>query len=199
MKNTGKKIGLFGGTFDPVHMGHLIIADSVYEFKGLDTIIFIPSAYPPHKSSDIMFNAHKRFKMLSLAVKDDPRFVVSDIELKREGLSYTIDTLREMKATLPDDTDLSFIVGMDNLFEISTWKAPRDILNECSILVAERRCDMHREIPGWLKDRVEMVSAPAIEISSTDIRQRIREGKSIRYLVPDVVLKEIQNSRLEKN
>ncbi len=191
MKVTGGKIGLFGGTFDPVHIGHLIIAESVGEYAGLDTVIFIPSANPPHKSSDMMFSAEERFKMLSLAVNDNPRFVVSDVEMKRDGPSYTIDTIKEMKAAFPQDTELLFILGMDNLFEIDLWKNPHEIIKECKLLVARRVCDECGEIPVWLKEYVEMVDVPLIGISSSDIRRRIKNGESIRYLVPDAAVEVI--------
>jgi len=193
MKTIGKHVGLFGGTFDPVHIGHIIIAHLVAERKNLDTVIFIPSARPPHKgSNDIMFGVDERYRMLARAIEDNPRFVVSDIEIKRHGPSYTIDTIRDMKRDLPEDTDLRFIVGMDNLYEIKLWKNPKDIVRECPVLAAKRICDTEGDIPEWLMDNVEIVDIPLIEISSTDIRRRIREGKSVRYLVPDAVFEEIK-------
>lgn len=197
MNNIGKKIGLFGGTFDPVHIGHLIIADSICDLKCLDKVIFIPSARPPHKGSDILFDAGERFKLLSLAVHGDPRFLVSDIEMRREGPSYTIDTIREFKAMLPPDTELSFIVGMDNLYEIDLWKNPYDIIRECRILVAGRICDKSRKISDWLIGNIEMLDVPLIEVSSSDIRKRIREGRNIRYLVPDAVANEIHGIQIK--
>ena len=186
-----KKIGLFGGTFDPVHIGHLIIAETVLEQSGLDMVMFIPSARPPRKHHELMFTAHKRLKMLSEAIKDNPNLVVSDIEMKREGPSYTIDTIREIKAALPSGTELSFIVGKDNLYEMETWKDPHAIIEECTILVADRICEKKCDIPYWLKTKVKMVNIPLLEISSSEIRNRIRKGKSIRYMVPEVVEKEI--------
>ena len=195
MRRNVKKIGLFGGTFDPVHIGHLIIAAAVCDIMDLDTIIFIPSARPPHKGSkDILFNPEERFEMLSLAVRDNPRFSVSDIEMQREGASYTIDTIREMKSKLPPDSEVSFIVGMDNLYEMELWKDPQDIIRECRILVAQRVCDNSKDLPDWIDENVDMVDVPLIEISSSDIRKRIRAGRSIRYLVPDTVMKRIQDS-----
>ncbi len=186
-----KKIGLFGGTFDPVHIGHLIIAETVLEQSGLDMVMFIPSARPPHKHHELMFSVHQRLKMLSEAIKDNPNLVVSDIEMKREGPSYTIDTIREIKAALPSGTELSFIVGKDNLYEMKTWKDPQAIIEECTILVADRICEKKCDIPYWLKTKVKMVNVPLIEISSSEIRNRIRDGKRIRYMVPEVVEKEI--------
>ncbi len=182
-----KKIGLFGGTFDPVHNGHLIIARSVCETLGLNSVIFIPSARPPHKNSDIMFSAEERFRMLCLAVKKISCFTVSDIEMTRKGLSYTIDTILEIKKTLQADTDLAFIVGRDNLSEIETWKDPQAILDQCKIVVADRPFTTKNDNPEWLMKKVEFVKVPLIDISSSDIRRRIREKKSIRYLVPDSV------------
>jgi len=193
MKKSVEKIGLFGCTFDPVHLGHLLIADAVRERKGLNKVVFIPSSRPPHKCDDIMFNAEERYRMLSLAVRDDPGFIVSDIELTRSGFSFTIDTIREMKASFPREADLSFIVGMDNLYDINTWKDSHDIIRECRILVAKRVCDNCKEIPDWLRENVELVDVPIIEISSSDIRQRIRDGSNIRYMVPRVIWKKIYN------
>jgi len=192
MSDTYKKIGLYGGTFDPVHIGHLLIAASVLESKQLDRIIFIPSARPPHKSSDIMFGADARLRMLEKAVDGDSRFAVSDIELKRDGFSYTIDTIREMKKEYSDLTELFFIVGMDNLYEIEMWKNPRDIIKESKVLAANRICDESRPLPPWVVDNVEIVDVPLIEISSSDIRKRIHEGRSIKYLVPDAVYSELK-------
>lgn len=189
---TRKKIGIFGGTFDPVHTGHMIIAEAVLEQANLDAIIFIPSARPPHKYYELMFDAKRRFKMLSEAVKNNPNFFVSDIEMNRKGPSYTVDTIREIKAQLTSETEIVFIIGKDSLYEMEMWKNPHALVEECTILVADRYCTEKRDIPGWLQAKIEIVKAPLIDISSSAIRQKIRDGKSIRYLVPDVVEKEIK-------
>ena len=188
---TNKKVGLFGGTFDPVHTGHLIIAETVLEQANLEAVIFIPSARPPHKHHELMFDVLQRFKMLSEAIKGNPNFLVSDIEMNRKGPSYTIDTIHEIKAQLSAETEITFIVGRDNLYEMEMWKDPHAIAGECTILVADRLCGEKRDIPDWLQKKVKTVKAPLIEISSSEIRQRIRDGKSIRYLVPDAVEKTI--------
>ena len=193
MEKKSEKIALFGGTFDPVHHGHLIIAQAVIEEAGLDRVIFVPSARPPHKNRDIMFTAEDRFRMLSLALNGNPRFILSDMEIKRKGPSYTIDTIREFKSSFTLNTKLYFLVGMDNLFEMETWKDPSEIIAECVILAADRACRQGREIPDWLSGRVQNVMTPLIEISSSDIRRRLREGKSVRYLVPEAV-----NEMIEK-
>ena len=140
-----------------------------------------------------MFTAEDRFRMLSLALNGNPRFILSDMEIKRKGPSYTIDTIREFKSGLPLNTKLYFLVGMDNLFEIETWKDPSEIIAECVILAADRACRQDREIPDWLSGRVQKVITPLIEISSSDIRRLLREGKSVRYLVPEAV-----NEMIEK-
>lgn len=188
---TPQRIGLFGGTFDPVHHGHLIIAQAALECARLDRMLFIPSARPPHKGQDVMFTAAARRRFLSLALRGNPQFAVSDLEMNRRGPSYTIDTLREFKSILPPGADLFFLVGMDNLFEMETWKEPRGILDECTVLVADRACPEDIEIPAWLADRVQRIPTPVIAISSSNIRRRIREGVSIRYLVPEAVEEEI--------
>ena len=188
-----KKIGIFGGTFDPVHIGHMIIAEAVRERADLDVIIFIPSAHPPHKNHELMFTRRQRYEMLEEAIKGNPGFTISDIEMKREGLSYTVDTLREIKKDLPADSELYFIVGRDNLYEIEMWKNPQEIIDECTILVADRVCGNHKDTPEWLKSKTKIITAPLIEISSSEIRQRIRDKKNIRHMVPDAVMFKVQN------
>ncbi|MFC1541337.1 nicotinate-nucleotide adenylyltransferase [Candidatus Latescibacterota bacterium] len=187
-----KKIGIFGGTFDPVHVGHMIIAEKVREQAGLDVILFIPSANPPHKHHVLMFTPKQRYKMLKEAIKGNPCFIISDIEMKREGPSYTSETLHEIQKQISSDAELYFIVGRDNLYEIELWKNPHDIIKECTILVADRVCGNRKDIPEWLKSKTKIVNVPIIEISSSEIRQRIRDGKNIRHMVPDVVLKECE-------
>ena len=113
--------------------------------------------------------------------------MVSDIEMTRKGHSYTIDTIRVIKDSMPPFIELAFIVGRDNLFEIETWKDPQAIFDQCRIIVADRPFTNRKDIPGWLKKKVELVKVPLIDISSSDIRRRIREKKSVRYLVPDTV------------
>ena len=190
--NKLKAVGLFGGTFDPVHTGHLIIAETVLEQADIDAVVFVPSARPPHKHHELMFDARQRFKMLSEAIKDNPKFLISDIEMNRKGPSYTIDTIHEIKTQLSADTEIMFIVGKDSLYDMEMWKNPHAIVEECKILVADRLLEEKRDIPEWLQAKAKIVKSPLIEISSSEIRQRVRDGKSIRYLVPDVVGKAIK-------
>ncbi len=170
-----------------MHTGHLIIAEFLREKAGLDRIIFIPAAHPPHKPDEQMFEAGERYAMLSAAISPNPCFSVSDIELKREGPSYSIDTVRQMKALLPAGARMVFIIGRDNLLEMEKWKDPESLVAECPLLIADRPCPSPFDIPQWLNGRYELIDSPLIQISSTDIRKRIREGESIRYFVPDVV------------
>jgi nicotinate-nucleotide adenylyltransferase len=193
-----RSVGLFGGTFDPVHTGHLIIAEFLREKAGLDRIVFVPAALPPHKPAERMFDAGERCRMLQAAIAGNPKFALSDIELLRDGPSYSIDTVREMKATLPEGTRLVFIIGRDNLLDMDKWKDPQALVAESTLLIADRICNCPFEVPGWLAGRFELVRSPLIQISSTDIRRRIREGLSIRYLVPDVVREIVEEIRRGK-
>ena len=118
----------------------------------------------------------------------NPHFIVSDTEMRRDGPSYTIDTIKEMRSAFPRDTDLFFILGLDNLFEIELWKNPHEIIKECKLLVARRVYDECGEIPAWLQTNVKMIDVPLIGISSSDIRRRIKNGQNICYLVPDAVV-----------
>ena len=183
-----KKIGLFGGTFDPIHQGHLIIAEEVRRQAGLDMVLFIPSARPPHKHYDLMFTSRERYDMIDKAIENNPFFRVSDIEMKRDVPSFTIDTLREIKTQVSGGTDLYFIVGKDNLYDIQLWKDPRSIVKECTVLVADRLCERTDAIPPWLEEKVQLVHMPIIDISSTEIRRRISANESIRYIVPEGVV-----------
>lgn len=180
------RLGLFGGTFDPPHLGHLIIAQAIYENTPLDRVCFIPSAHPPHKSDDVMFPADTRYRMTNAALEGYDSFEISDCELKREGPSYTVDTIQYFRSLHPYD-DLYFIVGRDNLKELRTWRDPGKIIEMCKILVADRTGCPEVSVPAWLEGHVIFVDTPLIEISSTDIRTRIRERKTITHLVPEPV------------
>lgn len=193
-----KKVGLFGGTFDPVHNGHLIISKYILEKAGLDIIVFIPSANPPHKSHELMFGPDERYKMLAAALKKEPDFAVSDIEMKRKGFSFTIDTIRTFRKLMSPDAELYFIIGKDTLYEIKMWKDPEDIIKECTLLVADRVCHNERTVPGWITEKARFIETPLIEISSTEIKKRIAEFKSIRSFVPDKVADMIEKKLLQK-
>jgi nicotinate-nucleotide adenylyltransferase len=195
MQASVKRIGIIGGSFDPVHMGHLIVAQDAAERLELSEVIFIPAAIPPHKQHLQQVDAEHRLNMLRLAVETDIRFSVSDTELQRGGVSYTIDTVRSMRAEHPG-AGLVLIVGSDTLVDLHSWYKVDELLNLCevaSFLRPGESCldaiadkvhlpDEHRK--RLLKNVIE---AHLVEISSTEIRMRIAEGLGIRYLVPPEV------------
>lgn len=190
------KIGILGGSFNPVHIGHLILARTVLEEIRLDKIIFIPCYIQPLKSSrEFAFPEH-RLEMLRLALEGNDSFEISDIEIKRKGKSYTVDTLKILKKTYDD---LFFIIGIDNLREFHKWKEPDKILRLAKLIVTNRG-GIDQKIPKRIR-RKEIITCkiPNIEISSSYIRERIREGKSIKFLVPDNVEKYILINNLYKN
>jgi nicotinate-nucleotide adenylyltransferase len=178
-----RRLAIYGGTFNPPHIGHLITVECVREQLRLDGIYFIPSAQPPNKPGTALASADDRLQMTSLAVEGVPELAVSDIEIRRSGVSYTIDTITALGAQFPD-ASLMLIIGSDNFLEFQTWKSPTEILARVQLVV------MHR--PGFPVDQTHhefarlatFVNVPQIGISSSDIRRRIKLGRSIRYLVP---------------
>jgi nicotinate-nucleotide adenylyltransferase len=189
------RLGLFGGTFDPPHIGHLIVAQDVHDALGLDRVIFIPAAVPPHKADEGVSPPALRLEMIRAAVADDDRFRVSDVELRREGPSYTVDTLEELRSRDPG-AFVYFIVGADQFRSFHTWREPEAVARLARLAVMTRS--------GWSPDRdappidveYEAVPVTRVDLSSTDIRRRIREGRSVRYMVPGPVLRIIERERL---
>lgn len=184
------KIGIFGGTFNPVHLGHLILAEETREKLGLDRVIFVPTYLPPHKANGDIIAAGERLKMVRLAIKGNAAFSVSDIEIRRRGRSYTIDTVREFKKRFPRDK-LFFITGSDLLNYLGAWKDLADVLKLVTFIVATRPGYALEKIPAYIRT----VSIRAVDISGVEIRKCIREGKSFRYLVPDNVYAYIRKKK----
>jgi len=187
------RIGIMGGTFDPIHLGHLIIAEDARARLKLEEVVFVPAGYPWLRSGDAPTSAKQRVEMVKLAVQGNPFFRVSTVEVDRPGPTYTVDTLEEMRRELGDDVELFFILGMDSLKDFHRWKEPARILELC-ILVAMVRPDhgdFQREsllgISPTALSRVRFLDSPRIDISGTEIRRRVARGLSIRYLVPDAV------------
>ncbi len=178
------KIGIFGGTFDPPHIGHLIVAEHVRDRLGLDKIIFIPAVIPPHKQdrSDIT-PAETRLQMVRLAIAENPAFEASDTEIRRGGISYTVDTLKELRIQHPHDT-LYLLIGMDNVHQFKTWKDPESIRQIAQVVVMTRPGfpGNRTSAEGW--ETMMVCDVPEIDISSREIRDRVRDRRSIRYLVP---------------
>jgi nicotinate-nucleotide adenylyltransferase len=180
------RLGVFGGSFNPPHVAHLAVAEAAAEAAGLDRILWVPAATPPHKRLDPgLAPAADRLAMTRLAVEGNERFEVSDVEIARSGISYTVDTLAALAGEYPG-ARLHLLLGGDSLAAFATWRAPERIL-ELARLVVYARPGVPREAPGPLAGHVTWVEAPALALSSSDLRARIAEGRSVRYLVPDAV------------
>ena len=188
-----KKVGILGGTFDPIHVGHLMTAEAVRDEYHLDKVIFIPAAVPPHKQNQDVTEAMHRYVMTVLATCSNPNFEVSDIEMNRPGPSYTIDTIRELLERFGEDTEFYFITGADAIQEIHTWDRIEELLEMCHFIGASRQgClpdgNQIKASFGELgKRKIHRLETPELEISSTDIRNRIKKGYSIKYIVPTAV------------
>jgi nicotinate-nucleotide adenylyltransferase len=189
--------GIFGGTFNPIHIGHLIVAQDALDALKLDRVLFIPSATPPHKTPEALAPAEDRLRMIKAAIAGNKRFAVSDIEINRGGPSYSIDTLRTLRKRQPS-SEWFFIIGADSLVELHKWKDIDELAKLCAFAVVGRpRVRIARtklRLPKSVSWR--QVDSHLIDISSTEIRQRARTGQSIRYLVPDAVVAYIHNRSL---
>jgi nicotinate-nucleotide adenylyltransferase len=189
------RIGMLGGTFNPVHLGHLLVAQDAYEELELDRVLFIPAATPPHKTVHEIAEPRHRLAMLEAAVEGDPRFAVSPLELERPGVSYSIDTVQAIRERNPG-AHLFFLIGADTLFELHTWKRIEELLTLCEFATVTRPGYAGKPItaetlrlPDPWPERLaarHFTSHP-VDISSSDIRMRLAEGLSIRYLVPAAV------------
>ena len=189
------KICLFGGTFDPPHLGHLLIAQTICEAESFDKILFIPVNIPPHKSVNTLLE--DRLNMLNIAIEDNPNFEISDIEIKRGGVSYTIDTIRNIKKQYNISSNkISYLIGSDSLLNFHKWKDPEKILEECQIIVAIRPGFRPSDIPAWILHKIQFANIPRFEISSTNIRGRWVKGKTIRYLVTLPVWEYINKNKI---
>lgn len=189
------RVGIFGGTFDPIHHGHLITAQSVREIRNLDKIIFIPAYISPHKQHEKASSAEHRISMLKLALDEVPFFECSDFEIKKQSVSYTVDTLREFKKYY-DDIDL--IIGYDNIFKFYTWKDPDEILRLANIVVLRRKSSSPIDYIDKYVESAIFVQTRGIEISATDIRNRVHANLPIHYLVPKEVEDYIYKHNLYK-
>lgn len=202
MNSQNKKIGIMGGTFDPIHYGHLLLAQNALTSFDLDEILFIPSGTPWLKESTKVLPKNKRVSMTGIAIEENPQFALSTIEIDRDGNSYSYETVEELKKSNPD-VDYYFIMGADSLLQIESWKCPDRLMKECTLLVAVRNdCDregLAKQI-SYLKGKYEadirILETARIDISSTIIRDMIAEGKSVRYMLPDNVIEFIEKNHL---
>ncbi len=199
-----ERIGILGGSFNPVHTGHLVMAQDALDHFGLQRVIWMPAAQPPHKPSPLLAPAADRLEMLRLAVQGDARFEVSDDEIQRGGVSYTVDTVRRLREQRPE-AEIHLIIGGDTLWELHTWKDIATVRSLCQVVTvarpgsaAERRNPDQLNLPEpWPRTLMaNVVTGHLVEISSSDIRQRVSRGQSIRYLVPDAVERYIHSRHL---
>jgi nicotinate-nucleotide adenylyltransferase len=190
------KVGIFGGTFDPIHNGHLITAVAVKELRNLDKIIFIPSFIAPHKIDRLSSSPEHRIEMLKRAIKGIHYFDYSDFEIKKEGVSYTIDTLKFLQNKYDN---IELIIGYDNLLEFSTWKDPDEILKMIKLVVLKRKVQNDPIVKDKFYYASEIIETPTIEISATAIRERVGNNLPINFLVPDAVMEYINYFNLYKD
>jgi nicotinate-nucleotide adenylyltransferase len=183
------KLGIFGGTFNPIHTGHLLLAETARETLALDRVLFVPANLPPHKRSADLLDGAVRFKLVQLAIRDHPAFAASDIELRRPGPSYSIETVRALRRRFPS-ARLFLIIGQDLL--TFRWVGWEDLKRLCTVVVARRP----ESRAGHGQSGLRWLTMPLLDIASSDIRARIRGGRSIRYLVPAPVERHIKAHRL---
>jgi nicotinate-nucleotide adenylyltransferase len=196
----GQRVGIMGGTFDPVHIGHLVTAEAAREEFGLQSVVFVPSGNPPHKAPGAVSDFWHRYHMALLATATNPFFEVSRLEHERGGYSYTVDTVRAFRQLYGAGTELFFITGADAILEIVGWKQPEELFAMCRFIAAARPGYDLRQINALLGEyfsgSVSVLENPVLSISSSDVRGRVRRGTSIKYLVPEAVESYIMKSRL---
>jgi nicotinate-nucleotide adenylyltransferase len=210
------RVAVFGGTFNPVHYGHLRLAEEVRETCGLESVVFMPSHITPHKLTESLTPARVRFELVRLAIEDNPGFAVSDLELRREGRSFTVDTVREL---MKDGAEVSLILGSDSFNDIASWHEYRELLRLSSFIVAPRPNHPSRPLEEVLPvelaaefwydagvaayvnsggNSITYLDTTPIDISSSGIRERVRKGRSVRYLLPDSAIGFIKKEGLYK-
>ncbi len=195
-----RRVGLMGGTFDPIHHGHLLVAEEARDQFAIDLIIFVPNGRPPHKKDYEITDPEHRYNMCLLATASNPAFIVSREEIDRPGPSYTIDTIRAFRRYLGPGVELFFITGADAVLELPTWRAPDAILNEAQVVAVHRPgFDLRRlaeELGEQRASKIRTLEVPGVEISSTEIRRRVAEGRSVKYMVPEPVEAYIKKMQL---
>lgn len=203
--NSCKRIGLMGGTFDPIHYGHLVTAEAALASFDLDQVIFVPSGKPPHKKNYHVSPSEDRYLMTILAVATNAHFRVSRVEMERRGYTYAIDTVKAFRKDYGDEAQLFFITGADAILEILTWHKVEELLELCQFIAATRPGfdlraldSVTKELPD-LNGKLHFLEVPALAISSTDIRQRVADGRPIKYLLPETVEYYIYKTNLYRN
>lgn len=199
----GRKIGIMGGTFDPIHLGHLVAAEVVYHKLGLDEVVFVPTGDPPHKSGESVSPAEHRYLMTVLATISNPHFRVSRVDIDRGGLTYAVDTIVDLRRSLGEGHEFWFIVGADALVDLPEWKEPERLVGMCRWAAVTRPgfkigdgAEALGELYRQYAERFDFVQIPALSVSSTEIRSRVASGEPIRYLVPESVEQYIHRQAL---
>lgn len=197
------RIGVFGGSFNPIHIGHLVIAEAAWQEFALEKVLFIPTADTPNKPMHHI-DKYLRYHMVEIAVKDNPHFEISPIEIERDGPSYTVDTIRLLQRRFPDGTEFYFIAGTDAVAGLPSWKYNRELLESCQFICASRPGDEDR-LKQTIRyfgpmglEKIHFLRTPELEISSTILRGLIRADRSVRYLIPDAVISFIHENQLYK-
>lgn len=187
-----RKIGVIGGTFDPIHYGHLAAAEEARVRMNLEQVLFVVAGIPPHKLDEEVTPVHHRLAIVSLAISSNPYFAISRVDVDRPGPSYTVDTISILQEQLGQEVEIHFIMGLDSLVELPTWHQPQRLIQLCR-LVAVRRpgfevdaAQLEPSIPG-ISARVEIIDMPEMDISSSELQDRVREGLPIKYQVPEGV------------
>jgi nicotinate-nucleotide adenylyltransferase len=195
-----RRVGILGGTFDPPHIGHLILAEYARGTLDFERLLFVPAADPPHKQDEHKAAIEHRLAMLKFAIADNPHFEISRADIDRPGPHYSVDMVRVIGEEYPD-AELYFVMGGDSLTDLPHWHRPAEFIQQCKLAVMRRpdenvHAGMHDAVLPGLSERVVMIDAPLVGISSTLIAERVGQGQSIRYLVPDSVLSYIVQNRL---
>lgn len=196
------RLGLLGGTFDPVHWGHLLMAEQCREQCRLDQVWLLPAGSPPHKSDHAISTGTQRAEMLEFAIAGHSDLVVNRLEFTREGKTYTVDTLEQLHRERPED-ELFFIIGADSLTDLPDWREPERIIEYATVVAVNRgdrplpnREELTEHLGKQIASRVELVTMPGIDLSATDIRHRVSEGRSVRFMVPRAVEAYIAENKL---
>ncbi len=197
-----ERIGVFGGSFNPIHMGHLVIAEEARQVFQLAHVIFIPTGDTPGKILRGDITKQNRYDMVRLAIEGNDRFRVSDIEIRRAGPSYTVDTIHELKKIYPVGTEFYFIAGTDAIADLPTWKYNAELLDSCDFICTSRAGSEERVKSAMRyfgdigEKKIHFLRTPELEISSTALRRLMREARSVRYLIPDAVIAYIREHHL---
>lgn len=196
-----KRIGIFGGSFNPIHIGHLVIAEAAWQEYGLDTVIFVPTGDTPGKDMH-QIDKFERYAMTKLAISGNPRFSISPVEIERMGISYTVDTIRYFRNQFDKEAELYFIAGTDAVADLPTWKYNKELLESCFFICASRpgNYDSLKETVAFFGDlgrkKIRFLKTPELSISSTILRDWIAEGRSVRYFIPELVRIYIDDKQL---